>query len=367
MNCTLKYLVNSFRRTVMQRMTHNIGSSFSNQSGKLSQTDEIRKILIIRPNSRLGNQLLISPLLQEIESTLPNAKIDLFVRGNLAPILFSNYNNINRIIKLPPKPFKQLPAYIKTWVSLLSHSYDLVFNVDAGSSSGRLSTKLSRGRCKCFGERNAQLDLTEEYQHMGRWPVYNFRLFLSAIGLRSYNNPIPSLSLQLSTTEKENGKLILERLVQNKRPTIMLYTFATGAKCLSKEWWSNFYSQLKEYYGNDYNILEVLPKEKVSQIDFAATSYYSTDIREMGAVISNGAIFITGDCGVMHLASSVNIPTVGLFSTTNIDTYKPYNKGSFALYASNIDTGKLLQKVYDVLNKTSLIIANILYMFIDSL
>jgi heptosyltransferase III len=41
------------------------------------------RVLISRPNSRLGNLLMVTPLVQEIERLLPNAKIDLFVRGGV--------------------------------------------------------------------------------------------------------------------------------------------------------------------------------------------------------------------------------------------------------------------------------------------
>lgn len=331
----------------MSGLTGNIGrtTSIQNQSGE----KPIRRILIVRPNSRLGNQLLLTPLLQEIEDTLPDVKVDLFVRGNLAPILFQNYKCIDRYIKLPPKPFKELMKYVQTWISMRKYHYDLVFNVDSGSSSGRLATQFVNGRIKFFGDREESLLRIPEYKHMGRWPVYNFRLYLSMMGYKMAETPVKPLSLFLSAEEKSNGRAVLESLVKNSKPTIMVYTFATGDKCLSKEWWQQMYGKLVARYGNDYNLLEVLPKEKVSQIDFQATSYYSTDIREMGATIGQGAVFITGDCGVMHLASSVGIPTVGLFSSSSIETYKPYNEGSFAVHTNDVDTDALLQSVDGIL------------------
>ena len=55
---------------------------------------KVKRILITRPNGRLGNLLLITPLLQEIEAIFPDAKIDLFVKGGMASSLFRNYHNI---------------------------------------------------------------------------------------------------------------------------------------------------------------------------------------------------------------------------------------------------------------------------------
>jgi ADP-heptose:LPS heptosyltransferase len=66
---------------------------------------KFNKILICRPNPRLENQLLITPLLQEVITTFPECEIDLFVNG-LSPIIFKNYTNVNRIIQLPRSPLK---------------------------------------------------------------------------------------------------------------------------------------------------------------------------------------------------------------------------------------------------------------------
>ena len=71
----------------------------------LTTKADIKRILICRPNHRLGNLLLITPLLQEVIETFPSAKIDLFVKGGIAPSLFLNYSNIGRIIQLPRRPF----------------------------------------------------------------------------------------------------------------------------------------------------------------------------------------------------------------------------------------------------------------------
>ena len=51
--------------------------------------NKIKRILICRPNHRLGNLLLITPLIQEISETFPDCKIDLFVKGGIAPTVIS--------------------------------------------------------------------------------------------------------------------------------------------------------------------------------------------------------------------------------------------------------------------------------------
>lgn len=345
----MKGEINHVRRTIMRFLTSGVGKSTSPEKIKaiLDKKDTDVRILIIRPNSRLGNQLLITPLLEEITDIFPNCKIDIFVRGNLAPILFQNYKQVDRIIKLPPKPFKALLKYAKVWFSVRKHRYDIVINIEGNSSSGRLLTKLSRSNLKIFGENIPELETKfSDYLHTGKKAVYNLR---NSIG-KDPSIAISPLSFRLNTNELKNGKLVLEQLVNNNKPTICIYTFATGGKCFSKDWWKYIYTHLKDKYEGNYNILEVLPKENVSQIDFAATPYYSTDIREMGAVIANSMIFITADCGIMHLASSVGTPTVGFFSYTDPQKYEPYNKNSIAIETEKISKEDIVIEIDKILN-----------------
>lgn len=328
--------INIFRRAMMYNLTKNIGKS--NLEGRILLFDKnkIKRVLISRPNARLGNLLLISPLVQEIAETFPNCKIDLFVKGPLAPVIFKNYDNFRLAIELPKKPFNNLIAYFKVWISIKKQKYDLVVNVDQGSSSGRLAVQFSNAKYKCFGDfnevnENEVNDVKSDYSHIAKYPVYNFRNYLTTqLGLHESKKIIAPLDLKLDFSELSEGKKNLESIVGNSKRTICIFTYATGEKCLSENWWEDFYHKLKTQYP-DLNIIEILPVENVSQIAFQAPTFYSRDIREIGAVIANADVFIGADSGIMHLASSVQTPTIGLFSVSNLKKYAPYDNCSIGI------------------------------------
>jgi len=342
--------VNKARRVLTRSLTKNIGRSQC--APKLGKEERLyfKRILISRPNGRLGNLLLLTPLLQEIENTFPECKIDLFIKGNLAPILFKNYKNVENIIPLPRKPFKELVKYMKVWTKLKIHRYDLVINISKLSSSGRIATKISNSRFKIFGDEHDNLpDNTGDSQHMGKASVYNFRRFLTCLGNELQESPIPSLDLKLTEEEISEGQKTLKALVNNDKETISIFTYATCEKCYSMPWWKKFYEQLKSEFP-EYNILEILPIENISQIDFQATTFYSKEVREIGAVIANTKIFIGADSGIMHLASAVKTPTLGLFSVTNPKLYAPYNSKSIAVDTNTFpaeDYMKAVRKMLD--------------------
>jgi len=326
----IKRDINALRRKLMHSLTKNIGTTHFDPNTDLTKV-MIKRILICRPNPRLGNQLLITPLVQEVIATFPECEIDLFVNGGLAQIVFKNYKNVKRIIQLPRKPFKELIKYSQGWMALRKHNYDIVINVVEGSSSGRLSAQFANSKYKFFGDDIADLQLKyQDYGHIAKQPVYNFRYYLTKLGFKENDKPVPSLDLKLSNSEIAEGQKLLQEIVKNDKKTICIFTFATGAKCYPESWWEPFYERLKSEYPN-YNIIEILPVENVSQIGFKAPTFYSKDIREMGALIANTEVFIGADSGIMHLASSAQTPTVGLFSGTNINMYTPYNNNSVSI------------------------------------
>lgn len=336
----------------MRALTRNIGSASANPDIAPSMEVKIERVLISRPNSRLGNQILMTPLVQEVVDAFPDCKVDLFVRGRLAPILFENYANVDRIIRLPGKPFKELIAYLKVWVSLRKYRYDLVINVDKSSSSGRLSTQFAKGRFKFFcdaDEDAPESKLRDDYKHIAKFPVYNLRVYLSKLGFKESDKPVPLLDIKLSASEIANGKEVLDKMVDSRKKTICIYTFATGSKCYTPSWWKPVYERLKTEYAERYNILEVLPAENVSQIDFEAISYYSRDIREIGSVIANTKVFIGADSGIMHLASAAKTPTVGLFSGANIAQYRPYGNHSLPIDTNTTDVSGLIEAIDTIL------------------
>lgn len=333
----------------MHSITKNIGKSYTNPIVDPSKKLEVKKVLIIRPNHRLGNQLLLIPIVQEVINTFPSCKIDLFVKGGVANPVFQNYKKVNKIIQLPKKPFNNLLKYIMVWVSIKRTHYDLVINGDKNSSSGRLLTQISKGTFKVFGDVHEDIQAKyPDYTHISKYPIYNLRRYLEKLGFPENKSNLPLLNIKLDSDEITKGKVILDDIIKNDKKTICIYTNATGAKCYSEDWWETFYSRLLKEYP-DYNIIEMLPIENISKINFKAPNFYSKDIREMGAIIKNTSIFIAADNGVMHLASASLTPTVGFFSVTQSSIYAPYGNGSMALNTNETSIDDWIKSINSIL------------------
>lgn len=335
--------VNIVRRKITKQLTKNIGRNTANITFNYSDTRKVKKVLIVRPNHRLGNQLLMTPLITEVSEIFPNCKIDLFVKGNLAPKLFKNYSNIDRIIQLPTEPFKNILQYLKGWSAITERKYDVVINVESGSSSGRIATKIAAADYKFYGEPDEIQQ--SECPHSAQQPVYGLRNYLSQSEKLNLDKAMHDLDLKLNPAEIKEGKEILDKLVKAKNTkTICLFTYATGEKCFPESWWMELYKRLKKEFA-DINIIEVLPIENISKIKFKEPTFYSNNIREVGALIKNTSLFIGADSGIMHLASSVQVPTIGLFSVTDRDRYEPYNAGSVAINTNYFSTNEIMRLI----------------------
>lgn len=334
---SLKSKANIVRRKLMHSLTHNIGKKSVGDMQKKAHNFKVNRVLISRPNHRLGNMLLITPLVQEIANTFPNCTIDLFVKGKITPIIFQNYPQVKNIIELPKKPLKDFSEYLKVWFSLKRTKYDLVINVEKGSSSGRISTIIPSADFKFYGDDFEELkDKYSDIEHIAKYPVYNFRRFLEVLNQQPLTGDVPVLDLKLSEAELNQGKQDLLKVTKtDTRKTIAFFTFATGAKCYSTEWWNDFYKKFYPKYSEEYNLIEILPVEDISQLERKLPTYYSKDVREIASLMANCELVVAADSGMMHLSSAALTPTIGLFSVTKTEVYAPYGNGS-----TFVDTNK---------------------------
>lgn len=350
---SFKSKINVYRRDMTHWLTYSLGKKSVPKMQKKAEHFKVNRVLISRPNHRLGNMLLITPLVQEICVTYPNCTIDLFVKGKIASIVFQNYTQVNRFIELPKKPFDHPLDYIRCWISLKKVKYDLVINVEKGSSSGRLSTIVARGDFKFFGDDSEVLNEKHaDAKHFAKFPVYNFRGFLESLNQTHLTNEIPVLNMKLSEEEIIQGKQELEKVTKDSsKKAIAFFTYATGDKCYSEEWWSDFYELFQSEFNDEFNLIEILPVENISKLNHRLPTYYSKEIREISALMANCSLVLAADSGMMHLSCASLSPTIGLFSVTPPEKY-----GCYGVLNSCIDTREQSQS--DIIKEMRRIVSN---------
>ena len=172
--------INVFRKSVFLGLTQGMGGQVRSLSNDPIDASKIKKILVIRPNHRLGNLLLVTALIKELENTFPDAKIDILTKGSLAKIIYKNYDSIEYFYQLPKKPFKHPIKYLSIYFSIKKKPYDLAINAVSNSSSGRIFTAISQAKikitdCEINVITNPIKPVPDDYKHLAKQRIYQLR------------------------------------------------------------------------------------------------------------------------------------------------------------------------------------------------
>jgi heptosyltransferase-3 len=290
----------------------------------------IHRILVLRPNHRLGNALLVGPLLAELERLYPGAEVDVLAAGPAAQTIFATYPTVRQVISLHQRIVRHLPFTVATLHRMHGMAYDLAIDAGGGSQSGRLLLSMVKARFKVGTPAKGDDDVTRP-QHLALRPVHLLR--------RAYagdaSGPWPAMDIRLSEYERAQGRHLLGKVLGGEPGpdaalTVAIFANATGNKCYGEAWWAQFLQALNEQLPRT-RIVEVVAAHAVSQLNSRHATFYSRDLRKMAAVIAAADVFVSADCGVMHLAAASGTRTFGLFSVTDPRKYAPYGHGNAAI------------------------------------
>jgi ADP-heptose:LPS heptosyltransferase len=287
----------------------------------------IQRILVCRPNHRLGNTLLLTPLLIEIERRFPGAEVDLLSAGQAARAVFRGFDIVGDCTTLDRRAARRPFATVGALRKLRSRRYDLVIDAAAGSSSGRIASGLAKAR---FQLRTDALPNEDPTTHLAARPVRALRWALGAPA----ETDIPPLDIRLSDSERRAGREALARVLRdaNERgsPVMSIFPNATGSKRLPAGWWEHFTKELLSRMGETC-VVELVSADGQSRLGGSHPTYYTSDPRKLAAFIEASGTYISADCGVMHLAAATAATTVGIFGPTDPARYAPYGRRNAAI------------------------------------
>jgi len=323
--------------------------------GELPATG-IRRILVCRPNHRLGNQLLLTPLLAELEQVFPLASIDLVLAGDEQPELFRAFPRVDRTYCLPRHMAKHPIQLARLLWQIRATGYDLAIDPCESSRSGRLLLGLSKA-AHAIGLPSVR-PLTEPRwrqvaqlapQHMAQLPVFLLRVALAQSPPAVFD--YPPLDIRLSAEEREQAGRTLDQVIDgpHSQPpalTIGIFAGATGAKRYDAAWWTRFVSTIAEQRAG-CRIIEIAPPD--GRASTGLPTFSSPSHRKVAAMIANLAYFVSADCGVMHLACASGAPTLGLFCASDEPKYRPYGQFNRSIQTAGKTPEELAQFTLDAI------------------
>ena len=320
----------NLRRRIVRWFSRGLGGSENAPCMPLPASG-IHRILICRATKTLGETLLLTPLLGEIERRFPGAEVAALTRCAAAPELFAGWFNVGRVHVLPERMFGAPVAMTRLLRGLRAAHYDLAIDPYLFSNTDRALVARSQSRFSVgldserkSGRLTHPVAAPQNLEHAGKLPVFALRRALGEAPDAAADYPL--LDLRLSDAERAGGARALANLAGAARRTIGVYAHATGVKSFARGWWDEFLAVLAARFPQ-HAIVEILPATGGSLLGDRYPAFFCGSPRKLGALLANLDLFVSGDCGVMHLASASGAPTAGLFVASDIDGWNVYGPG----------------------------------------
>jgi lipopolysaccharide heptosyltransferase II len=273
-------------------------------------------ILAVRFSS-IGDVLLTTPLLRAIRQRYPGSSITVLTKPAHAALLSHN-PHVSRVLTAEPeRGLRQLAAELRA-----GRYTDLLDLHD--SLRSRMLRALVPGNWTRYPKHRvarALLIHTKRNWYRGWRPVAE-RYFAAAqhLGVTPDGRP-PEFFLAPEARQKIDKWLAAAGLAQNRS----MIAVAPGAAHATKRWPAQHWQALIDrIVGQGHNVVIVggaadqplaaeLTLEGAGRV-VSATGQFG--LQETGALIERSAALVSGDTGVMHMATGVGTPVVALFGPT---------------------------------------------------
>ena len=300
-------------------------------------------ILICRPNTRLGNTLLMTPLLEEIEATLPSARVEILTACPAAHEVFREFPSVRRVHQLPFRGVRHPMRHLLTLLRVRRTRYDILIDPCPRSWTARFLTRHLAARLKLgfsSSHKGSGVDISVPFEgappHMGDYPVYLLRRGLLGLDEAAAGMQAPKLNIRLTDAERLAGSGEIKRVLGAEAgpgPVVAVAAHATGAKRFGVDWWRRMIASVQTRVPA-VRVIEIRPPNGVAALP-ELPAYYSGRVRQVAAAVAAVDCFVCADSGLMHLSAATDATTVGLFKVTEPRLYVPRRGASCALTASD--------------------------------
>lgn len=278
---------------------------------------QINKILFVTL-SNIGDVILTLPALDILRHNFPRAKIT--VLSGLRPKqIFENNPGINKLIVYNKR--SGIKENIRLFRELKKEKFDLV--VDLRNS---LFGALIPARYKTSPFLVVPYNLMHmKYRHLYRLPKVVQRI-----------SPAEGKSIHIRPGDEDYLFRVFD---ENKiKPTDKIVVIAPGARSHTKRWSQDKFADLSRILTKELGLRVILVGD---ENDISICAYIAkkcgcdildlsgkTSIAQLALLLKRSKLLVTNDSAILHLASYLNVPVVGIFGPTNELKYGPWSEVS---------------------------------------
>ncbi len=308
----------------MKKIKHLIfeGLSYGEKRGigqNRKEKSEIKKILLIRQDNRIGNIIFITSLIELIKSEF-GIKVDVVLGEKFNTILDSN-PNIDNILIYSQKKFLKNPLYFFKFIRKLKNTeYDLIIDCkNAFSFNNALITLLANGKIK-IGFKNIYSERYLDYAVDTEKITGVHESEYLAVPLKEYfgiTAKTPAmryfLKEQLEKPLKKDGVKEIGIHIGGRGGKSLPISFIKSLLDLNDD-----KTKIKIIYGPDE-----VEKLKLLNLEDKIESIYPQALEDLAQLIDSLELLITPDTGPLHIASALNQNIVAVFTEDSVLRYGP--------------------------------------------
>jgi len=322
----IKSALRQFDKWRRQQMNQLESPLYALLNHKAYQTDllpkqEIKTILVVRNNKRIGNMYFLIPFIRQLRALYPDAQISLLLNQPWQEHVFENMGVDS--FSFSRFSFKHLIYFLRTVFYLRKQVFDMII-CPHSSVEDSLITAMLTGRNKIAPDhelRNPVFTQTFKPSHRQPHMALSNLFLLSALG----HQLIEPISHHLVFTQEEEilGRHVLKNLSyghQNQR--IMAYfRGARGKKKLSQSEWLTILQQFENSSPVPIYWIEILSPDITKPLTPETPTFANKNMRLLASFLKNVDGFICCDTGPLHLADAAGACCFGLYNHTDPRIY----------------------------------------------
>ncbi len=317
---------------------------------------EVKRILIVHQDRRIGNFILSTPLIEATKNIFSNASIDILAAKNLT-ILCDDNPCLNSVYVFNHKGFIKNPFKLfKIISSLRKNIYDLAIESSnpAGTSflngwityltKAKYRVGFAGGSGAIFTNLHVNPDRSKHYHLMKQNLVNSFSKMKYELK--------PKIFVDKSITELQRITIMNEFDLKESEIIIGLWIGGRDNKKWDIENFKTLYQKIKLLTnlfpllifgleeGNDYQSIN---KEEYNSLRI-------DDLSKLKTFISSCDIFICGDTGPLHFSFALGVPTIGIFLQDNYGTYG-YADGDINFIIKPAQLDEMIEEILESVNE----------------
>lgn len=292
----------------------------------LAEVGPVRSVLLVRPNFRMGNTLIATPLVPALRERFPGAELD-FLAADTTASLLENLP-LRRVITVSRSVAWNPVALLSLVRRLRRARYDLAVEGGRGSFSGVLLTCLAGARYRLGRSRWAGNLLNVRVDHDRATHTYdNAAALARALGVRSNGKPL----YRVGAGERAEARELLARLDLLKDGTVTPYLGVVAGGHADKRWAGEGWIQLLERIDAlEVPVVLMIGPEETGLGDAVRRRELRhvrvippRPVRAFAALCAESRLLLAPDTGPMHLAVALGVPTIALFQIPRSLYYRP--------------------------------------------